>query len=87
MNGGDGADIFVFDGDDTNVVTASTVYDFDRIADLEAIDTIEISGVTMDDVVLTATTDSVYVTIQGTYVIGVMGTTDIQFVEDQLLFV
>lgn len=85
--GGDGADTFVFDGNDTNDLRLSPMPNFDRIGDLEAIDTIEISSVTMDDVVLTATTERVYVTIQGTYVIEVAGTTDIQFVEDQLVFV
>lgn len=80
MRGGSGADTFVFDG-------AAMTTGQDRIHDWTHADTIELSGVTADDVTVFATTQDTIIDYGNGNVITVIGVTDTLAVMDSFEFV
>jgi Ca2+-binding RTX toxin-like protein len=79
LKGGNGADTFVFDG---NASEAR-----DEITDFAGEDTIEISNASLSDVTLSKSNGTAYITFDSGYEITIDGTTNLNVIEDSLVFV
>jgi Ca2+-binding RTX toxin-like protein len=79
FKGGGGADTFVFNG---NANEAR-----DTILDFGAADTIQISNTSLADVALTSSDGTAYITFDSGYEIIINGTTNLNVIEDNLVFV